>query len=920
MNSYRARVPARVGLWLLSTCVAALAACGGGGGSVVDALFGAPETRISATFEPAAPTATIVEGQLQQPSVGFSVTLKYNGTRNIYLGTREADGLLVDYGITITGLQVAGSMRFDVSRAAGSYDGRLQLLACYDQDCKEPVAGSPMSVPLRLVVKPNLQVPDNIALRRKGAEAAPAVDVPVAVPVEAGQLTLDGVSSSRAIHLEWIGTSLRVRTESAPAGKYQIQGTLRSPTDSRYQKTFAVTYEVQPPDGGEKPFAFDPASASVVVEQGSVYRGTFRLQRPTWLVSTAQPRLATGTTFASLRALGDDQYELTYNASGLAVGDGGRLEIGVADGEWAGNALSSWNFLVGSAFSVGPLSTTLDNRSPLAALRMSAPVTVASGPPARWTANSLSPWARVLRNSGTTGVDALEVEIDQTALTAAVGFGQGIVVVQIDRPGTMPTSVPVSAALALTTMNQAASGALLAGSGTLYLDGRLLYPGLESSLQISGATVRAVSYPYDSRFVGSNTVMKLELDNLVAGQPVTVRAPWPLLDTAVIVPVVARAQLPAGHLALPYAPWRSAQFSHRQQALFFAAPDTVARWGLSGNGWTLKTAPVAGLLDVAPAGDETYLIGAGGVRYWRLDAGTLAVGSEEFFVNLGSSAMPNDALPTAMRRLAFAADGRAWTTLSSTAYDAAAALTQVIGLTGLLGQGEDPGGEAWRAVPASAAARVGLVRSSGGQVLLAQFADGAVRRYDAATRLPVNLGSTDGGLVLRAVSDNGARWLRADGALHVGGAALPGTLHALLPSGYTVGGHGLTGSGRHALLYVYRQLLESGSPRARDAALWVVDISGVATGGIASAAVVARLALNDAVGCTEALTPGERCAHEASVAVAPGDMNAFVLGPRGVASMPLPDVVRTAAARGQKAAVPRRWVPAGVWVAPDPAR
>jgi hypothetical protein len=897
--------------------LAGLSACGGGGGG---GASGAAETNISATFEPTVPTATIVEGQLQQPIVSFNVALNYNGTRNIFLGTQESDGLLVDYGITVTGLKVSGSMRFDVTRMAGNYDGRLRLLACYDTECKEQVPGSPMIMPIRLTVKPNLQVPNAIVVRRKGAEAAPAVDTPVAVPAEAGQLVLEGLSFSRVLQVQWTGSAVRVLTQPAQAGQYQVQGTLRSLSDARYQKTFVVDYEVQAPDGGERPFAFDPPTSSVVVEQGSIYRGTFRLQRPTWLVSSAQPQLASNTTNATVRALGNDFYELTYNASGQEVGAFEWFDIVVSGGEWAGEASSRWNFRVGSAFSVGNLSTTLNNSSRLSDLRLSAPVTVASGPPARWTAVSAAPWVRVLRSSGTTGSDLLEVEIDQVTATATVGDVVGSVDVSIDRAGTTPASIPVSTRLAVTALNQATTGALLSGSGTLYVDGRLLYPGLESGLQITGATVRSVTYPYDTRFVGSNPVLKLELENLVAGQHVTVRAPWPLLATAVSVPVVARSGVPAAYQVLPHAPWRSAQFSHRQQALYFAAPNTVVRWGLAGNSWAMNTTTVAGLLDVAPAGDETYLIGAGGVRYWRLDAASLALVDQEFFTNLGSSTMVNDMLPTPQRRLAFAADGRAWTALSSNAFDAAAALTQVIGLIGLQGQGEDPCCEAWRAVPAGAGARVGLVRSSGGQVMLAQFADGAVRRYDAATRLPRQLASSVGGMNLRAVSDDGSRWLRADGVVHVDTAALAGSLHALVPGDFSVGGHALTGSGRHALLYVYRQVQESGAPRARDAALWVIDISGVAAGGIAAASIESRLTLTDAVGCTAALASAETCAHEASVVISPGDFNAFVLGPRGVTSVPLPASVRAAGTRSQRAAAPRPWVPNGVPYIPQGAR
>jgi hypothetical protein len=148
--------------------------------------------------------------------------------------------------------------------------------------------------------------------------------------------------------------------------------------------------------------------------------------------------------------------------------------------------------------------------------------------------------------------------------------------------------------------------------------------------------------------------------------------------------------------------------------------------------------------------------------------------------------------------------------------------------------------------------------------------------------------------------------------LSVSGSAVAGSLAGRLPAGFIVGGYGLTGKGNHALVYGYRIANETNGPRAREAALWLFDVSAAATQGIASAPLLDRLPLTDAVGCTAVLQAGEPCEHVASVTVAEGDQSVFVLGPRGVAALPLPSTVVTTSAPIAQPSLRRGLVPGGV--------
>lgn len=911
------------------TALTALTACGGGGAADVGVPLPIPvpsgpvNGSVSATYEPAVVTGTMLEGAATDTQATFRAQVNYTGNRNIYLGLNSTDGLARDYSMVINGTSFDASLRFDTSRAVGTHRGELLVPVCFDPDCRETVAGSPLRVPLQLEVLPNIHVAAETTLTRAGRDPAPTQDIAVSVPAAAGEIEVQGAGGVSGMAVQWLGNALRVSTQQLAAGTYALDLTLVSRSDARYRASTRVVYRVDPPAGGELPLDFIVADGGgvAVVEQGKVYRRRVHLQRPTWTDALQGPTLIDASGQARLLALGGDDYEFSFDATHLPIGAEYTPQIRASAWPTGGEVTSTFRLTVGDAFSLQLPGVQLDGTSTAASLVTSGQITTRSATGARWTARSLTPWVRLRSTSGTTNVDALTVDLDAATVLAQRGLQQGTVEVSIDLPGTLPVQVPVLVDNRVPAIGPSFSAALLPGTGRVYLDGVLsLYSGITNSLQVQGATQQAATLANDPRFAGDLSVLRVDLQGLTAGQTVTLRSAWPLLTSEVQIPVLAAPSLAAGQVNLPLGRWRSAQYSLRQGALYFAADGVIGRWAPGTSGWTLQTANVPGLSDAALYADHSALLAAGAVTLWRVDAGTLGVSatgtlpSQPFFGGLALEASP----PATSSVLAVAADGAplAAIRVPPGAGSGVGMLTvggQFASLTGSQAHGTDPGSAGYGNDPGTSQPGVGLVRSADGELVVGSYPDGRLRVYQAALREPVFNGQLPAGRSLRAVSNDGARMVLDDGSLRIGGSAVAGSLAALVPAGFSAGGFGLSGDGRFALIYLYRETTEGGQPRARDAALWTVDLSAAAGGGLSAATpVVERLALSDAVGCNTTLQAGETCAHQAQVVMAPGDATAFVLGPRGVAAVPLATAAQIARAAGPRRTLLRGLVPGGM--------
>jgi hypothetical protein len=871
-----------------------LAGCGGGGGGDQQSYT------LSANFSVAEATASAVEGEGFPAVVRATVTLTYRGTRDIYIGVVEEEGLLANYSVDISGQPYKLEMFFKTGRLAGTYTSQLKLLACFDTACREQAPGSPLVLPIKLTVTPNLQVQPKLLLSRTGLEAAPGAKVKISTPPGAGTLSFaSGGETDGYFGLALVGDELTVTTGQLPAGRYVRRVEFQASGGSVYRAGIDLEYVVNAPPGGQRALGFVwPDVVLPQVKQGDVFSQRFRVQRPTWIVDNAQPLLDDPTGLFRLRDLGGDEYEITANTAGVAVDTTLRATVNLNGTVSGAQQSAGISVSVGRAFWVaGGLDVTLDGTSTAAAFRLKAPVVSETGQALRWSARSLTPWVTVVRSAGVSGVDEIEVLVDPSAVIAQAQAGFGEIEVAVDRPNTSPQRVSVAVGYDIPRVGFALRGALLAGQNTLYLDGYLVRPySVAACLSVTGATLRATTVLSDNRFVGAFNVLRLTLSDVVEGQDVVVRCTTPLLTTLVRVPVRAVPRVAAGYAGLPFNAWRSAQFAQGQDALFFAGNGVVARWAQTATGWAYTSRQMPGLIDAALYGDHSFLIGVAQAQAWRIDTASLATTlTTPFVADMFSRVLNVDPKPLAgMSALVFAADGAAYVASLQlqTTGDPVAASYGASGffypLTASIGNGTDPGSNGSENVPAGGPQSGGVVRSPGGAWVVGQVPSGRLRVHEAANRSPVFAEQLPPGVSLRGVSEDGTRRLRSDGVLHVGGNPVGGSLASRLPAGFVVGGYGLTGSGRHALVYGYRIVAEAAGPRAREAAVWVFDITDATSQGVALAPLLDRLVLADAVGCTTTLQANESCEHLASVTVAEGDQSAFVLGPRGVAAVPLP--------------------------------
>ncbi len=904
-----------------------LVACGGGGGGVLPLPLPVPtptpapvDGQVSARFSPAIVRVSRVSGQSMPTSSAVNVALNYTGTRNLYIGLIQDGNLLEDYGTTVSGLSFDVYLNFRAADTVGLARSELRVRVCFDVDCAREVSGSPVRVALEVEVLPNIELPASIDLARSGRDPAPTRELAVSLPAGAGtvQMEANGDGSGTGITLDWTGSAIRVQTTQMRAGRYERQLTLQSSSDPRYRANTTVVYTVNPPPGGELALRVDPPSSGAFVEQGQIHVQRLRVQRPSWTDSFSGPIFTNTGGLVGWRDLGADEYELRFDTAQLAVGAVAEATLGFFAGPTGGYAQADFRAVVTGAFSVGPgLSVSLDADSSAAALRLAAPVTVSGGAAARWTARTLGNGLRLLRATGLTGIDAVELEVDASAALASSGGYEGSIEVSLDRAGTLPIVAPVTVGNGLPRLNLALRGPLLAGSNVLYVDqSRLTAALVRNRLLVSGATLRSATLPEDSRWVSGAPVLRLELDGAVAGQDVVLRLPTPLQDTALRVPVVATPSLQAGYAALPFAAWRSPQWSLRHGALYMAAAGKVARWQAGSSGWQLAMADLPGSEDAAMFGDESRLLAVGGEQAWRLDPLTLAVvastsiASPPFWV--GQSIDPR--VPDTLGALAMAADGAVNAAIRYPADSGVAMLgiaQRLHELTGAVGGAGDVG-VVIAAPPAAGKPSVGLVRSTGGDTVVGQLPSGQLRVHRAAERVPQFAQTLPTGVSVRAVSDDGQRVLASDGVLWLHGVALPGALAAALPAGFTAGGYGLSGHGRWGFMYLYRVVAQNGGERAGESQLWVFDLTAVESSGVASAPVLARLPLADAVGCLDVRAANEACLHAAAIVTAPGEAQVFVLGPRAVAALNLSGLPAAAAAQRARAAAGPGWVPLGL--------
>lgn len=891
-------------------CAFFLGGCGGGGG-------GGGQTPLAITFLPESVNLTgVVRNPLEATALA---TIRYTPGTLLYLAVEAQGGLIADVKGEPSGADgIALAITFN-ALPEGVHTDELRLHACLDEACTRE-AGPPGRLPIRVQMLPNLSGPARIELQRSGREPAPRVSVPLTIPASAGEVELSVESAHPSRFVATLsGSTLDVQTRQEQAGRYEGMLRLSSRSDPQYFLAIPIDYTVLAPPGGEQPMTVSPSVIEVQLNQGEVQTRRIKVTRATW-TDALDPPVITSDALATVRAVGNDEYELTFDARNVSPGSW-YSHVVFSAGPTGNAAVAALRVQVDSPLRLNsPLQWLLDASSTAADLRLSTPVLTPDGAAVRWFAGSRTDWMRVLTSSGITGVDALQLEIDASALPRLPFVQTATLELRLDRAGTQPMLVEIPLANYIPRIDAASRSVLGGTRGRIYLQGLVpaLYGDLTSSarLRVEGARLVQASLAADPRFVGTLAALQVDVDQAVPGTDITLRIDSPLMPTRAVVRVEPVTKVPVGYAALPLDSYRPASHAPGRRTVLFAGRDRVHAWRHDATGWTLSGATLPGLIDIAPEPNEARWVALSG-------PGTVVALDPVSLTELGRSSLARysaadsafDALaPAGTHALAFAADLRAFGSKKSVdpsfeRFGIAwlAGFDQPLDLLDTPGW-SDPGTSLW------STAHSGIVRSADGQALGYELGVGRWMVYQASARAPQELQGLQHTAPLAAISDDARTLVWTDGLARLA-MGTQVDLSRQLPATHTAGGYALSPTGNIALIYGYRQDVEAGVPRARDARLWLVSLTDIAPG----IRVIGDVPLPDAVGCTSgAPAPGEACEHRAMITLSADGGSAFVLGPRGIAAVPLPDSVSTANAPRAAAAGSWRRLPLTVRPADSP--
>ena len=911
----------QIRIGLVGLCVAALAACGGGGG-------GGSDDSPSVSLQASSIAATAV--QRNSATAPFQVSTKnFKDGDAIYFELEGGVDLLSGFDASGDFGDVASmsvTLRDDLS--VGTHTGKLTLHACVDSQCQTEFRGSPMTLTLTATVTPNIDVATLTTLQRTGADPAPSADVAVNAPAAAGDIFFSPGNADPGVTLTFANNVIHVATTQARAGTYSASAHL-SGSNPAYFADMSVQYTVSPPAGGEHGMSVDIQNIGFSLSQGEVQSRQILVTPPTWASDYSPLALLPGCdSVYSLADLGNDTYRLTASAVGQAVSPSDVCMLGASAG---GVGVQVWvNTQIGQAFSVvAPQPFTIARDTPASALQQSVPVVMTDASAATWTASTTSPWLRLSRTTGTTGVDTLGLALDTSNLGAYLPGDSAHLLVSVARPDVPPQDIEIALGFAGSWLSDAWTGTFANGTGRVYVVGQF-DPDIATNhaVSIAGARLTHVQTATDPFFVGNVQVLQLDVDQAVDGQPVTVTLASPWLTTRATVPVVMGRSHAAGFAALPYGLRKPPSFSATQGALYFAGQDTVWRFADTGGAWSLGSAALPGVIDVDPRPDETHLLAVSAGSVALLDAVTLqpvwsGVPVSDYFGSPASIIGRDD---VDSKSVLHTTDGYTWVTYA-TPSDTNRASTGVGQLTLGLFDAKAPAGahiNQSRGQYAFAATGSGpavpwMIASADHQAVIATSADASdatallgetMHRLDVDSPFgagsPTNLGEATFSWPVppAAVSAYGFPTLRTDGELWYSNS---GTMHSvdlgvLVPAGQTAGGWGLTRDGAMVLLYTYQVSGSGATATVAQPTLHVFQLKAPnASFPTVPPVEIATIPMANATGCGSPRAAGETCAHSAHLLVDPATSVVFVAGPRGVAAVPLPPAV-TALAQSNAAA------------------
>lgn len=539
-----------------------------------------------------------------------------------------------------------------------------------------------------------------------------------------------------------------------------------------------------------------------------------------------------------------------------------------------------------------PAPIVITSTTAPADLRGSLSVSLSDGSAAAWRVepSSVPAYLKLARSAGITGVDPIAYEVD-VAEAPQGRLSTFDLTVLVDSPDVTPVQVPFSVDERLPRLGSAQPAVVDVGQRSFSLP--LLVSGsfpedvvANGKLEVFGATVFGASIeqpqlsarpPGSSRFA---THLRVWLDRVTEGVPVTLRLDYGLLRTTITVPVVARAVPPSHFATLPFEVRRPPVYSADQQAYFYLSGGSVKRLALQGGAWVESSRALAEPLDLDLARRGASLVVLTREGMVELDAVTLTV-RRPSLLGFSSRPLPSGLWNSWNKHLVVSITDRMWW-LDVDVGCAASPRTADL---------SDP--------PLESASPLHITcnGTNSGFGLLASGDRNLIRFFKndaSANHQSWSTARDEVGTARHPVAS--ARGLVT--TTYVGGAVLTGAGGFFIgtpdfaeartvewaPAGRTVGAYGMAPSDDYALSYAY-QLTAGAQGAAATAPTLYLARPIIGTG---PAAPGTPFALPQPVGCLPGRPADEPCEHRAHIVVDPANRHAMVLGTQGLAIVPFP--------------------------------
>ncbi|WP_153067212.1 hypothetical protein [Steroidobacter cummioxidans] len=489
-------VSALVLLGLLQACGGGGGGGGGDGGGGGGAGFSIGLDRTSVTFE-------FFEGA-EPPTRVINATASGEYTGNLYVGaTVEGPGIDPTIPIVVSGTRGTISVKAAPGLAEGTYNGRINFLACSDAACTRRVGGTPIPVAYTVTVKRGVRFAPATALLTAQSGQGTSADVTIELPQGMSQYDVGAGLPEWLSVTNRSASSFTLAANSMPVGVYNAS--VRA-TSGGASGVLSVTYEVSAPPGGAHGILAVPETLAFGVSEGTQVTRTLQITPPTW----------TPGVMESIRYLGQARNWLTMTRrdGGFDVtASAAALPEGTYTAEIVFNTVPALESLsIPVALTVGPgyikpATTRLNINSDTTHAQLSgrARIDIVRGGPVEWTASTTTPWLTITRASGLTGTD-VEFAIDPAAVNGWANFTDHEATIRIGSPSQSlsPIDCDIEVQLRLAEVTGVGPHLLIAGqSSKIVVRGRG-FSGLSaplSRLRIDNASFVSAQVVNDSKMV-----------------------------------------------------------------------------------------------------------------------------------------------------------------------------------------------------------------------------------------------------------------------------------------------------------------------------------------------------------------------------------------------------------------------------------